>query len=145
MAILQQWVKGSREVARKGPTTSPEPLAHHCNIASKSLFYRYYFGRGSSELAQLVPLPSLEGGLLVILIDCMNQWNMKLCSTLPSVIVDAILDPSSNPDSNDTKLDNSDATDEVSVFWSFPWDLCIPSVLWLSFNVPIQEFGELRH
>ena len=27
------------------------------NVASLSLFYRYYFGRCSSELAQLVPLP----------------------------------------------------------------------------------------
>ena len=36
---------------------SLEPLAHHQNVASLSLFYRYYFGRCSSELAQLVPLP----------------------------------------------------------------------------------------
>ena len=35
---------------------SLEPLAHHQNVASLSLFYRYYFGRCSSELAQLVPL-----------------------------------------------------------------------------------------
>ena len=35
---------------------SLEPLAHHRNVASLSLFYRYYFGRCSSELAQLVPL-----------------------------------------------------------------------------------------
>ena len=34
-----------------------EPLAHCQNLASLSLFYRYYFGRCSSELAQLVPLP----------------------------------------------------------------------------------------
>ena len=34
-----------------------EPLAHCGNVASLSLFYRYYFGRCSSELAQLVPLP----------------------------------------------------------------------------------------
>ena len=34
-----------------------EPLAHRRNVASLSLFYRYYFGRCSSELAQLVPLP----------------------------------------------------------------------------------------
>ena len=34
-------------------------------------FHSYYFDRCSSELAQLVPLPFLEGGLLVILIDCM--------------------------------------------------------------------------
>ena len=36
---------------------SLEPLAHHQNTASLSLFYRYYFGRCSSELAELVPLP----------------------------------------------------------------------------------------
>ena len=42
-----------------GPSlaTSLEPLAHRRNVASLSLFYRYYFGRCSSELAQLVPLP----------------------------------------------------------------------------------------
>ena len=47
------------------------PLAHRRNVASLSLFYRYYFGRCSSELAQLVPLPYSRGNLLVILIDCM--------------------------------------------------------------------------
>ena len=42
-----------------GPSlaASLEPLAHHQNVASPSLFYRYYSGRCSSELAQLVPLP----------------------------------------------------------------------------------------
>ena len=41
-----------------GPSlaTFLEPLAHHRNVASLSLFYRYYFGRCSSELAQLFPL-----------------------------------------------------------------------------------------
>ena len=32
-------------------------LAHCQNVASLSLFYRCYFGRCSSELAHLVPLP----------------------------------------------------------------------------------------
>ena len=56
-----------------GPSlaASLEPLAHCRNVASLSLFYMYYFGRCSSELAQLVPLLILEGGLLLILIDCM--------------------------------------------------------------------------
>ena len=56
-----------------GPSlgASLEPLAHCKNVASLSLFYKYYFGRSSSELTQPVPLPFLEGGLLVILIDCM--------------------------------------------------------------------------
>ena len=31
------------------------------NVASLNLFYRYYFGRCSSELAQLVPLPFSQG------------------------------------------------------------------------------------
>ena len=37
--------------------TSLEPLAHCQNLTSLSLFYKYYFVRCSSELAQLVPLP----------------------------------------------------------------------------------------
>ena len=40
---------------------SLEPLAHRRNAASLSLFYRYYFGRCSSELAQMVPLPYSRG------------------------------------------------------------------------------------
>ena len=46
-----------------GPSlaASLEPLAHRRNVASLSLFYRYYFGRCSSELAQLVPLPFSPG------------------------------------------------------------------------------------
>ena len=46
-----------------GPSlaASLEPLAHRRNVANLSLFYRYYFGRFSSELAQLVPLPFSRG------------------------------------------------------------------------------------
>ena len=35
---------------------SLQPLAYHQSVASLSIFYRYYFGRYSAELAQLVPL-----------------------------------------------------------------------------------------
>ena len=46
-----------------GPSlaASLEPLAHRRNVASLSLFYRYYFDRCSSELAELVPLPYSRG------------------------------------------------------------------------------------
>ena len=46
-----------------GPSlaASLEPLAHRRNVATLSLFYRYYFGRCSSELAELVPLPYFRG------------------------------------------------------------------------------------
>ena len=52
---LQKWI--CRTV---GPSlaTSLEPCS---NVASLSLFYRYYFGRCSSELAQMVPLPFSQG------------------------------------------------------------------------------------
>ena len=52
--------KLSKRICRTvGPSlaTSLEPLAHHQNVASLSLFYRHYFGRCSSELAQPVPVP----------------------------------------------------------------------------------------
>ena len=41
-----------------GPSLAPslELLAHRRNVASVSLFYRYYFDRCSSELAELVVL-----------------------------------------------------------------------------------------
>ena len=38
-----------------------EPLAHHQNVANLSVFYRYYFCRCSSELAQMVSLPFSRG------------------------------------------------------------------------------------
>ena len=51
---LQKWIcwtVGSTLAA------SLEPLARHRNVARFSLFYKYYFGRCSSELVELVPLP----------------------------------------------------------------------------------------
>ena len=41
--------------------TSFEPLAHSRNVTSLSLLYRYYFGRCSSELPELVPLSYSRG------------------------------------------------------------------------------------
>ena len=65
---LQKWI-----CKTVGPSLDPslEALAHCQNVASLSLFHRYYFGRCSSELAQPVPLPCSKEGLLVILLDCM--------------------------------------------------------------------------
>ena len=56
--------KLQRRICRTfGPSlaASLKPLAHCQNLASLSLFYSYYFGRFSSELAQLVPLPFARG------------------------------------------------------------------------------------
>ena len=55
---LPKWI--CRTVVPK-LAASLDPLVHRRNVASLSLFYRYYFGRCSSELAQLVPLPYSRG------------------------------------------------------------------------------------
>ena len=57
---LKLFDKLQKRICRSvGPSlaTALEPLPHRRNVASLSLFYRCYFGRCSSELAQLVPLP----------------------------------------------------------------------------------------
>ena len=47
---LQKWIY---RTVSPSLGASLEPLAHHQNKASLSLFYRYYFGRCSSELVAL--------------------------------------------------------------------------------------------
>ena len=61
LELLEKLQKRIRRTAGPSLATSLEPLAHRRNVASLSLFYRYYFGRRSSELAQLVPLPFSRG------------------------------------------------------------------------------------
>ena len=61
---LEMLDKLQKRVCRTVPLSfaaSLEPFAYRRNGASLSLFYRYYFGRCSSELAELVPLPYSRG------------------------------------------------------------------------------------
>ena len=56
--------KLQKKISRNvGPSlaASLEPLAHRQNVASVSIFYKYYFDRCSSEMAQLVSLPFSRG------------------------------------------------------------------------------------
>ena len=57
LELLDKLQKRICRIAGPSLAASLEPLAHRRNVASLSLFYRYYFGRCSSEVAQLVPLP----------------------------------------------------------------------------------------
>ena len=63
---------------------SLEPLAHRRNVASLSLFYRYYFCRYSSELAQLVSLP-FSGGRSTCYSDKLHGFSV----TIPRCYKDA--------------------------------------------------------
>ena len=51
---LQKWICRTTGPSLAAPL---EPLVHCRNVASLSLFYRYYLGRYPSEMAKLVPLP----------------------------------------------------------------------------------------
>ena len=61
MELLDNLQKQICRTVRPSLAASLEPLAHCQNVASLSLFYSYYFGRCSSELAQLIPLPFSRG------------------------------------------------------------------------------------
>ena len=55
--LLDKLQKRICRIVGSSLAASLEALAHRRNVASLSLFYSYYFGRCSSELAQLVPRP----------------------------------------------------------------------------------------
>ena len=57
LKLLDKLQKRIRRTVGHSLAASLEPLAHCRNAASLSFFFRYYFGRCSSELVQLVPLP----------------------------------------------------------------------------------------
>ena len=61
LELLDKLQKGIFRTVGPSLAASLEPLSHCWNVASISLFYRYYFGRCSSKLAQLVPLPFSRG------------------------------------------------------------------------------------
>ena len=82
LELLDKLQKGICRTVGPSLAASREPLAHRQNVARLSFFCRYYFGRCSSELAQLVPFPFY---LLVILIDCMIFLSPFLDLTMISV------------------------------------------------------------
>ena len=57
LELLDKLQKSRCRTVSPSLSTSLEPLAHCRRVASLGYFYRYYFGRCSSEQAQLVLLP----------------------------------------------------------------------------------------
>ena len=77
-------------VGTVGPSlaASLEPLAHRRNVASLSLFYKCYFGRCSSELAQLVPLP-YSGGRSTRYSDRLYDFSVTISRCYKDVYVNS--------------------------------------------------------
>ena len=87
---LELLVKLQKQICRTvGPSlsTSLEPLAHCRNLASLSFFYRYYFGRCSSELVRLVSLPFSRGRS-----TCYSDRIHNFSVTIPRCYKDVIND-----------------------------------------------------
>ena len=61
LELLDKLQKGICRIVGLSLAASLEPLADHSNVASLSVFYRYYFVKCSSELTQLVPIPFSRG------------------------------------------------------------------------------------
>ena len=61
LELLDKLQKRICKTAGHSLAASLEPLAHHWKVASLTLFCRYYFGRCSCELTQLVPLSYSRG------------------------------------------------------------------------------------
>ena len=81
-----------------GPSLAPsfEPLAHRRNIACLSLFYRYYFGRCSSELAELPPLSSFRGRFTHYS-DRLHVISATIPRCYRDVYVNSFIPPSAKP------------------------------------------------
>ena len=60
-------------------TASLDPLAHRRNVASLSIFNRYYFGRCSSELAQLVSLIDRLLDFSITIFRCYKNVYVNSC------------------------------------------------------------------
>ena len=67
--LLDKLQKGICKTVGLSLVATLEPLSHHRNVASLNLFFKYYFGRCSPELAPLVPLSYSRGRSIVVLID----------------------------------------------------------------------------
>ena len=61
LELLDKPQKGICRTVGPSLAVSFKHLIHRRNVASSSLFFRFYFGRCLSELAQLVPLPYSRG------------------------------------------------------------------------------------
>ena len=88
---LELFVKLQEQICRSvglSLAASFEPLAHCQNIGSLSLFYRYYFGRCSSELAQLVP-PPYSQGRSTRYSDRLHDFSVTIARCFKDVIVNS--------------------------------------------------------
>ena len=88
MELLNKLQKRIYGTAGPSLAASLEALAHRQNMASLSLFYRYSFGRCSSELAQLLPL-SFSRGRSTCYSDRLHDFSVSIPRCYEDVYVNS--------------------------------------------------------
>ena len=83
LELLDKLQKRIYRTVSSSLAASLEPLAQRRNVASLDLFYRYYFGRCSFELLQLVPLPYSRGRS-----TCYSDRLHNFSATIPRCLKD---------------------------------------------------------
>ena len=89
--FLELLDKLQKQICRTvGPSlaVSLEPLAHRQNVVSLNFFYRYYFGRCSSELAQLVLL-TYSRGRSICYSDRLHDFSIAITRCYKEVYVNS--------------------------------------------------------
>ena len=81
LELLDKLQKRMHRTVSPWLAASREPLFHLRNVASWSLFCRYYFGRCLSELAELVPLP-YSRGRSTSNSDRLHDFSVSICTRM---------------------------------------------------------------
>ena len=88
LKLLDKLQKRICRAVGPSPAACVEPLTHCRIVTSLSLFYRYYFGRCSSELAQLVPLP-FSRRRSTRYFDRLHDFSVTICRFYKDVYVNS--------------------------------------------------------
>ena len=96
LELLDKLQKGIWRTVGPSLASSLEPLVHCQNLASLSLFCRYYFGRCSSELAQLVP-PPYSQGRSTCYSDRLHDFSVTICRCYKDVYVNSFFPWTARP------------------------------------------------
>ena len=78
LEFLDKLQKRISRTVRPSLAASLEPLSHRGNVASLSLYYRYYFGRCFFELDQLISIPFSRGRF-----TCYSDRLLDISVTIP--------------------------------------------------------------
>ena len=116
LELLEKLQKRICRIVGPSIAASLEPLAHRRNLSSLGLFYSYYFGRCSSELTQLVPVP-FSWGRSTRYYDRLHDFSVTILRCYKDVYVNSFF-PSTAKLWNSLPMECFSLNDDLSGFKS---------------------------